>query len=506
MPRPPTPTLMPYTDQLADINNPATWADRTVDFWTWNTGDGYTNLSSIVTYGEGAMDYIDTALAGSEALIDAVARKYGSRSAFVTDVSGGYAPADGTVVTADGLSYLRKAGETVLPGLDGWLPFGAETSWHYGYTGVDISVGDGGNFSNLNEALAAVRRDYLVRNESVSLRLTDDFVLEEQVLIDGYDMSHVRIVPETFGREVTIVRSALTESSYGRFPALAAVRGGKLPLISTLFNMDTSGTATMRDGIQAIDRAFVLIAAGGGVKNAAARGVHCAIFSYAKGRDVVITGAGEANVRNGGGFVEFRESDLTGGAVGLRAAGAGITDFEGSNLSSCVLGFEIFESTVRFGNGVATGCGEGALVDRLGKLQARGANFNGATGSRALEMRGGSEINLNGGSAANAANNAVYISAGSFFGAGADLSGAGGSAVYMFGGKAEVPSADLSNATDYGIQARNGAHCNAEGADATGAGVDGFASFNGSIINARNSSGTIANTTNAITGNGIVFK
>lgn len=63
-------------------------------------------------------------------------RDFGLRSAFVAAVEAGYAPADGTVVTADGLSYLRKSGETVLPGLAGWLPIDA-TPKHFG------AVGDG---------------------------------------------------------------------------------------------------------------------------------------------------------------------------------------------------------------------------------------------------------------------------------------------------------------------------------------------------------------------------
>lgn len=73
MPRPPIPDLTPYTQQLPDVNNPATWADRTPPFWNWVTGPGYTNLSDLVTYSEDAIDYVDTALAGSETLIDAVA-------------------------------------------------------------------------------------------------------------------------------------------------------------------------------------------------------------------------------------------------------------------------------------------------------------------------------------------------------------------------------------------------------------------------------------------------
>ncbi|ARU02965.1 hypothetical protein [Yoonia vestfoldensis] len=73
MPRPTTPTLAPYTSQLPDVNNPATWAERTPLFWNWVTGPGYTNLADLLTYSEAAIDFIDGALLGSETLVDAVA-------------------------------------------------------------------------------------------------------------------------------------------------------------------------------------------------------------------------------------------------------------------------------------------------------------------------------------------------------------------------------------------------------------------------------------------------
>lgn len=73
MPRPTTPTLTPFTSQLPDVNNPATWAERTPLFWNWVTGPGYTNLDEFLTYSEGAIDFVDAALAGSETVVGAVA-------------------------------------------------------------------------------------------------------------------------------------------------------------------------------------------------------------------------------------------------------------------------------------------------------------------------------------------------------------------------------------------------------------------------------------------------
>jgi hypothetical protein len=73
MPKPSTPTLTPYADQLPDLNDASTWATRTPLFWNWVTGPGYENLSDAVTYADAAIDYIDAALAGGETVVDAVA-------------------------------------------------------------------------------------------------------------------------------------------------------------------------------------------------------------------------------------------------------------------------------------------------------------------------------------------------------------------------------------------------------------------------------------------------
>lgn len=72
MPRPSTPTLTPYADQLPDVNSPSTWAARTPLFWNWVTGPGFNNFDDFLTYSEDAIDYIDAALAGSETVVDAV--------------------------------------------------------------------------------------------------------------------------------------------------------------------------------------------------------------------------------------------------------------------------------------------------------------------------------------------------------------------------------------------------------------------------------------------------
>lgn len=87
MPRPTTPTLTAYAEQLPDVNSPTTWATRTPLFWNWVTGPGYENMSSAVAYSDAAIDYVDAALAGSETVVDAVTNiqlRLGNRAGVVS--------------------------------------------------------------------------------------------------------------------------------------------------------------------------------------------------------------------------------------------------------------------------------------------------------------------------------------------------------------------------------------------------------------------------------------
>lgn len=88
MPKPTKPVLSPYTDQLPDVNNPATWADRTPLFWNWVTGDGYTNMTDALAYSDNVADYLDTALAGSETLIDSLNSHYAGHDTYRATVGG----------------------------------------------------------------------------------------------------------------------------------------------------------------------------------------------------------------------------------------------------------------------------------------------------------------------------------------------------------------------------------------------------------------------------------
>lgn len=165
------PSLKPYTGQLPDMNNPATWAALTVNYWTWNTGDGYTNLSATVTYCEAAVAHIDAALAGSATLVDTVsALTSGSTPAGNATRLGGRAAGD----------YLAK-----LAGASAWdlsgnaLMFGTgvnEDSLHFDdSTNTFVFRGDAapGDLTSLGVArLRAKYADFDEWSHSEGLKIT----------------------------------------------------------------------------------------------------------------------------------------------------------------------------------------------------------------------------------------------------------------------------------------------------------------------------------------------
>jgi hypothetical protein len=218
--------------------------------------------------------------------------------------------------------------------------------------------------------------------------------MAEQVLVEGLDLSWIEI--NGVDAETTIIRSALTTPFGGRYPAFGVLRG-TLPTIGQLFSMDTSGTATNRDGIYVI---------------------------------------------------------------------------------SCS------KATVLFGCGV------------------KGA------GSYGIFATAGSTINANGANASGAGSYGIFATAGSTINAeSADASGAGTYGICAsYGSTINAFGANASGAGTYGIFAYRSSTINAESADASGAGTYGICAGRGSTINAFGATGTLSQTQDTLTTNGIIFQ
>lgn len=90
-------------------------------------------------------------------------QNYATRAAFVANT--GYTPADGTIATAGGHSYVRTTGATAIPDLLGWLPFGDVYVEHFGAVG-DGSTSDTAAFQ---AAVSFARRVHLRQNTNYLL-------------------------------------------------------------------------------------------------------------------------------------------------------------------------------------------------------------------------------------------------------------------------------------------------------------------------------------------------
>lgn len=160
---------------------------------------------------------------------------------------------------------------------------------------VEVTVGAGGQFASIGEALAAMSRRrpaFRLGGFNAVIRLLAGFIMSEQIMVSGVNLGWIRI---TGVDALTIIRrSALTRQVVDRYPAFAAANGGTLPEISQVFQMDTTGLATNRDGILVNGPgASVRVSANCGVRNAGEDGLHV--------RSSGVAAAGSSDFRNAGG-------------------------------------------------------------------------------------------------------------------------------------------------------------------------------------------------------------
>lgn len=267
---------------------------------------------------------------------------------------------------------ILKVNSGTIEGLQ-WAPGGAKTELT---SDITVTVGSGGNYATINEALASLVAlyypVYLATGvvPQATINLLSGFVMAEQVLIECLDLSWITITG--VDAETMITRSALTRNMGGRRPAFGAVRG-TLPVIGQLFNMDISGVATYRDGVFCnFGRCYINSAYSAcGVKNAGDRGI-----SAEHGSTVIAEGA-----------------DISGaGAYGIFAASASTVDARSVN---------------------ASGAGEyGVCVVSGSTVNAQLADASGA-GSRGIYASNGSTVNAEGVNASGAGEYGVYVVSGS---------------------------------------------------------------------------------------------
>lgn len=139
---------------------------------------------------------------------------------------------------------------------------------------VDTS---GADYTTVGAALTDIHTKfypvYKKEGITVTVNIETGYKFSEQVLLaNGIDLSWITIT--STDATVTIDRSALTTDfeNLGTFPAFGAFNNCKLPKISVLFDMDASGTAANRDGVEIREYSSVIFGDGAGVKSAGGNG------------------------------------------------------------------------------------------------------------------------------------------------------------------------------------------------------------------------------------------
>lgn len=203
-----------------------------------------------------------------------------------------------------------------------------------------ITVGNGGDYVTINEALAYLSKcKPLYKNVGVraTIQLLAGFVMQEQVLIDGIDFGWVTI--SGVDSETIIDKNYLTIGFNGktndtRYPAFGVKNGGCLPIINQLFNMTTTAINSA-DGICVIDSSLVIIGNGKGVKNSATHGLYVINNSIVEGRNCIFNGSASTNAYiQAGSHVNLRGSDLQNSINGLYVEGGSNVNANNANISN----------------------------------------------------------------------------------------------------------------------------------------------------------------------------
>ena len=172
-----------------------------------------------------------------------------------------------------------------------------------------------------------------------------------------------------------------------------------------------------------------------------------------------------------------------------------------------ILAYSNSRAIVLNGCGVKNAGSHGIFAYRSSLINANGADVSGTRDYGICAIHS-STINADGANASGAGSYGICVTHGSTINAfSANASGAGSYGIFAaHGSTINAFSANASGAGTYGIYATRGSTINAEGANASGAGSYGIRVAYGSTINANDATGTLNQTKNTLTANGIIFQ
>lgn len=197
--------------------------------------------------------------------------------------------------------------------------------------GSTVTVGNGGDFQTVNEALSYLserRPGYVQGGFQTQILLLDGFTMAEQVLVSGVNLGWISIAaeaPEVF-IDRAYLNAAFFEGASPLYPSFGVKDGGTLPRIDALFTMMDTGPAEGRLGINAFSGGFATVGELCGIKNCGDTAVLLTTSASFAGNNAVFSGAGGDGASVAGGTRStFQGADLSGAArVGLRVSNGAV--------------------------------------------------------------------------------------------------------------------------------------------------------------------------------------
>lgn len=295
---------------------------------------------------------------------------YADTTAFLAATSDG---AFGYIPEDDGVRVYENVGGVAGAGI--WLrdPMAITET---------LTVGAGGDYATINEALTDVSRRRIIHRTSqvtTTLQLLSGFIMDEQVLVDGVDLGWVELT--SADATVTITGSSMdvgtiiVEGATARY-AFGADNGGVLPQINALFTVDGTGSASKRHGITLVGGSKAFVGSGCGVTNAPNNGVTL------DGASTLL--ANTSNFSNAGGYGAF----LYGGSTMI----ADYANFSYAG-DDCVIATRSSKANISSANCSFAGV-NGVLATQGSIVVAGEVNVNDCASS-GLRARGASTINAN---------------------------------------------------------------------------------------------------------------
>ncbi len=381
---------------------------------------------------------------------------------------------------------------------------------------IELTVGNGGDYSTINEALAfAVLTYYPVllstgKVPRVTVRLLPGFVMNEQVIVESIDLSWITIVGDD---DMTMIdRSALvtpvrikspefpgggpiTDQYIDGYPAFAAINGGFLPVISQLFVIEGSDdpyAMEMKCGVVAQTNSRAIVSWGCGVINADGIGI------CADGNSRINAEGAQASMAtlcgicaNGASVINAPYADVSYTVnYGIYAGQASTVNASYANTSHNASNWCMFAydgSTISAPSANASMGFNGICALKNSRINADGIDVS-SSHSIAIRASEASTISASHATALDAGYYGIYASQASMINASyADASYAGHCGIRAENGSTINASyANASESSENGVSANNGSTINADFVDASNAGSCGLAASRNSKISASN--------------------